>query len=381
MIPRLLEALLQNQLENPKALAIMGPRQVGKTTLVKKIIAGSGKKSLYLNADEPLVRARLTNPSTEQLRSLLGDHDILVIDEAQRIENIGLALKLVIDGIEGKKVIITGSSSLDLANRINEPLTGRKFDFNLFPISWAEWAAQVGQFRAESGLEQRLIFGMYPEVLNEVGNEKRILSNIVGEYLYKDLLSFGNIRKPAVLEKLLQAVALQVGHEVSYNELSNLLGINKETVVNYLDLLEKSFVLFRLNPLRRNLRDEISTSRKYYFLDNGVRNAIIGNFSPLHLRQDTGALWENFLISERLKYNQYRERLFVGKYFWRMVRGQEIDFVEENDGRFAAFEFKWGQNKKVKMPTAFLAAYPETPFLVVTPENFFEFVAGRVVAG
>jgi uncharacterized protein len=378
MIPRLLENLLKKQLETPKALAIMGPRQVGKTTLVKKLIAETGKKSLYLNADEPLVRTRLLNPSTEQLRSLIGENEILVIDEAQRIENIGITLKLIIDGIEEKKVIITGSSSLDLANRINEPLTGRKFDFSMFPVSWEEWAAEKGQLQAESGLEQRLIYGMYPEVLNNIGNEKRILSNIVGDYLYKDLLSFGNIRKPAILEKLLQAVALQVSSEVSFNELANLLGVNKETVINYLDLLEKAFVLFRLNPLRRNLRQEISTSRKYYFWDNGVRNAILGNFSPLDLRQDTGALWENFLVSERLKHNQYHEKLFVGNYFWRMVQGQEIDFVEETDGKFAAFEFKWGRNRKAKMPFAFLEAYPETPFSVVSPENFWDFVAGKI---
>lgn len=376
MIPRLLLRIVQENLSNPKALLLLGPRQTGKTTMVKNILESHQASTLYLNADEPLVRERLAGASTERLREIIGASKLIVIDEAQRVHNIGLTLKLITDQFPGVKLIATGSSSLDLANEINEPLTGRKFEFHLFPVSWQEWAGHVGVLAAENGLEQRLLFGMYPDVLNNPGQEKRILANLAGEYLYKDLLSFGMIRKPAILEKLLQALALQIGSEVSFNELANLLQVNKETVIQYTDLLEKAFVIFRLSPLRRNLRQEISTSRKFYFYDTGIRNALIGNFSPLSLRTDTGAIWENFLLSERLKYNHYGERLFVNRYFWRMVRGREVDYVEETDGHFTAFEFKWKRGSNPDFPKPFLEAYPDTVTKVVRPDNFFGFVAG-----
>lgn len=374
MISRLLLPILKRYLDNRKALLVIGPRQTGKTTLVKALTERFEGSFLYLNADELLVRERLTDASLERLRGIMGGYQLVVVDEAQRVKNIGLTLKLVVDQIPEIKVIATGSSALGLSDEINEPLTGRKFEFNLYPISWEEWSAHVGALRAESGLEQRLLYGMYPDVLNNPGGEPRILANLVSSYLYKDLLNFSQVRKPAVLEKLLQALALQIGSEVSFNELSNLLQISKETVTHYIDLLEKTFVIFRLHPLRRNLRQELSTSRKIYFVDTGVRNALIGNFSPLHLRADVGALWENFLVSERIKKNHYAERLFAKGYFWRLVQGSEIDYVEEDAGRFSAFEFKWNPAKKGKYPKAFQEAYPESDFQTITPDNFKGFI-------
>ncbi|MBK8921589.1 MAG: ATP-binding protein [Saprospirales bacterium] len=375
MIPRLLLPILRRYLDSRKALLIIGPRQTGKTTLVHSIARSYAGQSLYLNADELLIRERLSDASTNRLRAIIGNARFVVIDEAQRVKNIGITLKLIIDQMPEVKIIATGSSALDLANEINEPLTGRKYEFNLFPVSWQEWAAHVGVLQAETGLEQRMLYGMYPDVLNNAGEEQRILANLVSSYLYKDLLSFSQVRKPFVLENLLQALALQLGNEVSYNELANLLSVSKETVMHYIDLLEKAFVVFRLHPLRRNLRQELATARKIYFLDTGVRNALIGNFNPLHLRNDTGALWENFLLSERMKKNHYAERLFAKAYFWRLVQGGEIDYVEEDGGRFSAFEFKWNPAKKGKHPKSFQEAYPGSPFLTVTPENFLEFVA------
>jgi len=374
MISRLLLPVLQRYLHNRKALLIIGPRQTGKTTLVQELTKNYQGPSRYLNADELLVRERLSDASTDRLRSIIGNASLVIIDEAQRVKNIGLTLKIIVDQLPDVKVIATGSSALDLASEINEPLTGRKYEFNLFPVSWQEWSAYTGLLEAEIGLEQRLLYGMYPDVLNNPGEEQRILANLVSSYLYKDLLSFNQVRKPVVLEKLLQALALQMGNEASYNELANLLSVSKETVIHYIDLLEKAFVVFRLHPLRRNLRQELSTARKIYFYDTGIRNALIGNFNPLHLRNDTGAIWENFLLSERMKKNHYTERLFAKGFFWRLVQGGEIDYVEENAGSFSAFEFKWSTAKKGKYPRPFQEAYPDSTFQTITPENFIEFI-------
>jgi predicted AAA+ superfamily ATPase len=374
MISRLLLPVLQRYLHNRKALLIIGPRQTGKTTLVQELTKNYPGPSRYLNADELLVRERLSDASADRLRSIMGNASLVIIDEAQRVKNIGLTLKIIVDQLPDVKVIATGSSALDLASEINEPLTGRKYEFNLFPVSWQEWSAHTGALEAEIGLEQRLLYGMYPDVLNNPGEEQRILANLVSSYLYKDLLSFSQVRKPVVLEKLLQALALQLGNEASYNELANLLSVSKETVIHYIDLLEKAFVVFRLHPLRRNLRQELSTARKIYFYDTGIRNALIGNFNPLHLRNDTGAIWENFLLSERMKKNHYTERLFAKGFFWRLIQGGEIDYIEENAGSFSAFEFKWNTAKKGKYPRPFQEAYPDSTFQTITPENFIEFV-------
>jgi uncharacterized protein len=271
------------------------------------------------------------------------------------------------------QLLVTGSSSLELANLTNEPLTGRKWEYSMFPISWQELNDHFGYINALMQLENRLIFGMYPEVIMNIGEERERLSVLSQSYLYKDILSLGQVRKPDVLQKLLKAVALQLGNEVSLNELGNLVGVDKNTVMTYLDLLEKSFVIFRLQPLSRNLRNEISSSRKIYFYDNGIRNALLNNYAPLELRQDVGALWENFLISERLKTNHYNKK-WVNMYFWRTKLQQEIDYVEEIDGQFTAFEFKWKKHKNVKLPTSFSEAYKPLDFQVITKENFDNFL-------
>ncbi|MCK6694510.1 MAG: ATP-binding protein [Thermoanaerobaculia bacterium] len=374
MIDRLISTRIQERLGRKKAILLLGPRQTGKTTLVKKIMAGYPGGAIYLNADEPFDRQRLTDVSSAQLRQLIGNNQLVVIDEAQRVPNIGLTLKLLVDQLPEKQVLATGSSSLDLANSIHEPLTGRLFVFHLLPVSWQEWATHTGALEANRALEQRLLYGSYPDVLNSPGDETAMLSSIAAGYLYKDIFSFGNIRRPEVLEKLLQALALQMGNEVSYNELANLLKVNKDTVSNYIDMLEKSFIVFRLPPLSRNLRKEIASSRKVYFYDTGIRNMLINNYNPLALRQDVGALWENFLISERKKRNLYSMHLHSA-YFWRTHDGQEIDYVEDAHGTLSAFEFKWNAARNAKIPRAFADAYPGATWSVVNPDNFSQFVS------
>lgn len=374
MIPRILEQSIRERLGRKKAILLLGPRQTGKTTLVKKILVEQPGEALYLNGDDPTIRVLLNEPNTERLRQITAGYDLIIVDEAQRIKNIGITLKIVIDQMPEKQVIATGSSSLELANEINEPLTGRKFELNIYPVSWREWSDFKGFVNARTGLENRLLYGMYPDVLMNPGHEKEILANLVSSYLYKDLLSFGAIRKPELLEKLLRALAFQVGGEVSFNELSNLLQVDKNTVSNYISLLEQTFVIFRLTPFSRNLRQEITSTRKIYFYDNGVLNALIGNFNALELRQDKGALWENFLVSERKKKNQYTQNWFARSFFWRTVSGSEIDYLEEQDGRITAYEFKWNIKKKGAPPRAFREKYPEVDYTVINPDNFDPFL-------
>lgn len=376
MIKRQIEAAFTENLlaENHKMLLLLGPRQTGKTTLVRKVATQFTGKSLYLSGDDPTVRSRLTNVGIESLRPLLEANDLLILDEAQRILNIGITLKLMTDHFPNTRVIATGSSSFALSNQINEPLTGRRTEFHLFPVCWQEWVDHIGLHAAESGLEQRLLYGMYPEVLNRPGEEKEVLAGLASDNLYRDLLSFAPIRKPEILVQLLQALALQMGSEVSFNELSNLLKVDKQTVANYITALEQAYVIFRLGPLSRNLRNEISTTRKIYFYDNGIRNALIGNFAELSLRQDKGALWENFMISERVKRNSYARRHFVNSYFWRTKQGQEIDYLEESDGHISAFEIKWNPKSQAKLPKSFESAYPQHDFSVLSPANFGKFL-------
>ncbi len=373
MIFRFLEDIIRKNLFKGKALIILGARQTGKTTLINKFYEENREDSLFLNCDEPHIRTALSNASTDRLRSLLGRRKMVFIDEAQRVENIGLTLKLITDNLKEKQLVVTGSSSLDVASVINEPLTGRKFEYFLYPVSFGEWAAHQSLLEAHASLERILRYGMYPDVLINPGEEEQILQNLAGSYLYKDILAFKDIRKPAVLEKLLQALALQIGNEVSYNELANLLQLDKQTVENYIQLLEKAFIIFRLNPFSRNLRKEISKMRKVYFWDLGIRNALISNFNPPGLRQDRGALRENFLITERLKRNHYRQH-YANYFFWRTYQQQEIDFIEEYGGKLHAYEFKWKAGKKVKFPKAFTQAYPESETAVITPDNYWDFL-------
>lgn len=370
MFKRTLYNKIKAKLGSGKAIILIGPRQVGKTTLLKKVIQNNDH--LFLDADDPTVRSILTDANTEQLKSIIGNNKVIFIDEAQRIKGIGLTVKIIIDQFNNVQVLLSGSSSFDLSNELNEPLTGRKWQYELFPISWEEYQETVGYLKSEQQLENRLLFGMYPDILNNPGEEKELLKQLVTSYLFRDILAFSNIRKPEVLERLVQALALQVGSEVNYNELAGIVGVDKNTVANYIDILEKGFVVFRLNAFSRNLRNEIKKNKKIYFYDNGVRNMIIGNFSPLELRQDTGALWENFLISERLKQNQYKNT-FAKMYFWRTKQQQEVDLVEDKDGLITGFEFKWNAKKKVKLPKTFTQQY-NAKEIVIDKSNFRSFV-------
>ena len=373
MICRRLLNIIREKLNHGKALIILGARQTGKTTILKELYKDFADKALMLNCDEPQVRSNLTNVSSSFLKQLTGNKKYILIDEAQRINNIGLTLKLITDELPDIQLIVTGSSSLDLANDINEPLTGRKFEYNLFPLSFGELIENNELIQTMGELERRLIFGSYPDVINNHGNEREILNNLTSSYLYKDLLSFKGIRKPEMLEKLLIALAFQMGNEVSYTELSNTLQIDKETVSNYIYLLEQTFIIFRLSPFSRNLRNELTKKRKFYFIDNGIRNALIANYNPVDLRQDIGQLWENFLISERLKFNHYHFQ-YANSYFWRTHQQQEIDYLEEKSGKLYAWEFKWSKTKRYRFPKTFLNNYPENITAIITRDNYLDFI-------
>lgn len=370
MIKRELFAILNERINLGKAIIVLGPRQVGKTTLITTIL--KDKDYLFLDGDDPSIRNILTNPNTEEIRSIIGNHKIVFIDEAQRIENIGLTLKIITDQFKHVQLFVSGSSAFELSNRTNEPLTGRKWEFKLFPISWGELESSVGYVKSFQQLELRLIHGMYPDVINNPGNEIEVLNELVNSYLYKDILAYSGIRKPEILEKLLKALALQLGSEVSYTELSRLIGVSKNTVDNYIDLLCKSYVIFTLPSFSKNLRSEIRTNQKIYFYDLGVRNTIIGNHNPLNQRGDTGSIWENFLISERLKVISYRRKI-VNQYFWRTKHQQEIDYVEEVSGRVTGYEFKWNPKAKVKIHQNFIDAY-DSKIKVINRGNFRDFL-------
>ena len=369
MINRYLESIIKNRINTGKAIVLVGARQVGKTTLLKSSLDKSDY--LFLDGDDPTVRSLLSNPNTEQIRTIIGNHKLIFLDEAQRIPGIGITLKIITDQFKNVQLLVSGSSSFDLGNELNEPLTGRKWEYELFPVSWEEYEDYTGFLKAVQQLENRLLYGFYPEVINNQGNEKETLKNLVNSYLYRDILAFSNIRKPEVLEKLMQALALQMGSEVNYNELAQTVGINKTTVQNYIDILEKGYIVFRLNSFSRNLRNEIRQTRKIYFFDNGIRNMIIGNFNPLELRIDKGALWKNFLVSERLKQIKYKST-FSKMYFWRTQQQQEIDFVEERAGEIFAYEFKWNK-KNAKFPEKFIATY-NAKTEAIDRNNFREFV-------
>ena len=373
MIKRILENLIVKRLFRGKAIILYGPRQVGKTTLVTSLLEKREEKTLFLNGDEPDVRELLEGVTSSRLKALFGKSRIVFIDEAQRIREIGLTLKLITDQIKEVQLIATGSSAFDLASHTKEPLTGRKYEFHLFPLAFGEMVEHHGLLVEKRLLKHRLVFGYYPEIVTCPGEERELLRLLADSYLYKDLLTLENIKKPVLLEKILKALALQLGNEVSYHEIGQLVGADKNTVEKYIDLLEKAFVVFRLPAFSRNLRNEIKKGKKIYFYDNGIRNAVIGNFSPIEKRNDVGGLWENFLISERMKYLRY-SGLYPGRYFWRTVQQQEIDYLEERDGQLYAFEFKWSKNKHIRFPRTFLRAYPESSTKLITPENFESFI-------
>jgi len=371
-ISRLLQKEIEELIHSGKAIVLIGPRQVGKSTLIKEILKSKGDY-LYLDGDDFSVQQQLELPNTEFIKRMIGNHTIVFVDEAQRIKNIGITSKIIIDQFPNVQLVLSGSSAFDLNNEINEPLTGRKWELNLFPISMEELQISTDFLKANQQLEDRIIFGMYPDVFNFPGKEKDVLKNLINSYLYKDVLALTGIKKPDILKKLTQALALQIGNEVSYNELAQLLGVNKETVSNYITLLEKAYVVFKVDPFSRNIRNEIKSNRKIYFYDTGLRNAVISNFNALDIRNDKGALWENFLISERIKKLNYH-KIYTNTYFWRTIQQQEIDWIEEKDGIITAYEFKWQAKSKIKIPKNFITTY-QAQTKIIDSTNYYEFIS------
>ena len=376
MIKRILQDTIQPAFSLRKAAVIFGPRQVGKTTLLNQLFDRNHPEVFWINGDRMDDRALLDEASLSNLLALLSGKKFLIIDEAQRIENIGLKLKVIYDETK-VQIVATGSSSFDLANRINEPMTGRQFQFHLYPLSFEELAAHSGTFEEIKKLNSRLIYGSYPDVVMQPTHQRLILENLASGYLYKDILEWDLVRNSNKLLKLLKALAFQTGQLVSYQELGQLLQMSSSTVENYIDLLEKTFVVYTLRSFNRNHRNELKKSKKIYFYDNGIRNTLINNFNPVELRDDLGALWENYIISERTKYTSYHG-IYVNRYFWRTKYGQEIDYIEERDGKLYAFEFKWNTRKKTKIPKAFKQTYPDAEFQIITPENYYEFISPKI---
>lgn len=372
MISRSITKKLKSKTGPGKALLLFGPRQSGKTTLLHQVFDNQ-PSVLWLSGDESDVRQLLENASSSRLKAVFGDHKTVIIDEAQRINDIGRSLKLITDHLNEIRVVATGSSAFELANRTQEPLTGRKWEFFLYPFSFGELASHHGLLEEKRMLPQRLVYGSYPEVVMNPGREKEILRSLTDSFLYRDLLMLEGLKKPMKIVSLLQALAFQLGSEVSYNELGKTIGLNNETVEKYIDMLEKSYVIFRLGALSRNLRKELRKGRKIYFWDNGVRNALISQFGQIELRTDRGALWENYMVSERLKYIAY-QGAWVNSWFWRTQDQQEIDYLEEHDGIFDAWEFKWSSGKKARLSKTFSGSYPNSGLRIITPENPEDFL-------
>lgn len=372
MINRLLESQIREKLFKGKAVILTGPRQTGKTTLLQQIFSKM-PDVLWLNGDDTETRILLEDVSAAKWKRIIGNARVVVVDEAQRIRDIGIKLKLVTDQLPEVQLVASGSSAFELANQINEPLTGRKWQYHLFPVSFEELEAHHGLVEENRLLPDRLVYGCYPDVVSHPGEAREILNQLADSFLYKDILMWERVKKPEKLTKLLQALAFQLGNEVSYLELGQITDLDNQTVENYITLLEQTFIIFRLPPLSRNLRKELKTKRKIYFYDNGIRNALIAQYQPLELRQDTGALWENWLISERKKWLHYHNT-YANTYFWRTQDRQEIDYVEEREGFMWAYEMKWNPRAKASFSKTFTDAYPQHHTLVVHKDNFFEFL-------
>lgn len=372
MIQRQLKSIIGDRLWQGKAIILFGARQVGKTTLLRELLS-SRQDVLWLNGDEQDVRSLLEKASSTLLRAVIGKNSLVVIDEAQRITDIGIAIKLITDQIPGVQVLATGSSSFDLSNQINEPLTGRKLEYRMYPLSFGELVAHHGLLEEKRMLLHRLVYGSYPDVVSRVGDERVILTELADSYLYKDILTFDKIKKSERLVKLLQALAFQVGSEVSYNELAQTCGLDAKTVERYITLLEQSYIIFRLGSFSRNLRNELKFSRKIYFWDCGIRNAVLGNYQLSEHRLDIGALFENYMVSERLKKLSY-DKSHAQSYFWRSKQKQEIDYIEEIDGQLSAVEFKWTPTKRASVPLSFARSYPDAVFQVLTSDHYEDFL-------
>ncbi|MDE6537234.1 MAG: ATP-binding protein [Muribaculaceae bacterium] len=366
---------IRDRMFHGKAIIIVGARQVGKSTLMKHIISTADMGPvLELNCDDSDTRELLSNINDANLKMLVGDNKIIAIDEAQRVADIGLTLKRIVDRYSDVQLLVSGSSSLNLRQSINEPLTGRKYEFEMFPISTGELYTTYGLLTTRQLLDRRLVYGSYPDILTHPEEAKELLSTLTDSYLYKDILELDEVRKPAILQKILVALALQLGSEVSYNEVARAVGSDPKTVERYIDLLEKCYVIFSLPALSRNLRTELKKSKKIFFYDTGIRNGILKHYAPVTLRQDMGALWENFFIVERMKRNAYK-REAVNYYFWRTTNQQEIDMIEESDGEFRIFEMKWNPSKaNTKFPKVFMETYNPVESNIVTPENYLEYL-------
>lgn len=372
MIKRTIQKNVEKSLYKGKVVIIYGARQVGKTTLIRQIERNSNKKTLYLNCDEPDVRTKLANISSTLLASLFGDYELIIIDEAQRVENIGLTLKLTVDTLSHIQVIATGSSSFDLSNKVAESLTGRKYEFTLYPFSVEELSQKYSSLELDRLIESLMLYGAYPDIVMKQSEAITLLKSLTESYLYKDVLEFEEIRNSDVLYKLLQALALQVGNEVSYNELAQTVGVHHKTVARYIELLEKAFVIFRLRPYSKNARTALTKLRKVYFFDLGIRNALLNNFNALELRSDKGALWENFVINERLKSNHNHGK-FPSMHFWRTYDQAEIDYIEEENEVITGYECKW-KKEKLKVPKAFRDLYPGSEVREINRENVLNFL-------
>jgi len=373
MITRTIEEALKKRWTAGKVAVVLGARQTGKSTLVRSFLP-KDRPSLYLTGDDLAVQRMLEGISLENLKNRFAGYTSVFIDEAQRIRDIGLIAKMIADHLPDTRLILTGSSTLELAEGTYESLTGRKREFRLHPISWQELAAYKGKVRAYEDLENRLVYGMYPEVITSPGQETDILRELAGSYLYRDLLHYRGLRKPKLLEKITQALAWQCGQEVSFTEIGQLVGADKATVETYIELLEKAFIVFRLGPFSGNLRNEIRKFSKVYFWDNGIRNAVIGQFADLNLRNDTGQLFENFVVSERIKYLS-NNNLQVSSNFWRNTRQQEIDYLETEGKELRAWEIKFNPNARFRVPPSFEATYGIKPALIHR-ENFENWLNG-----
>lgn len=357
-----------------KVLVLTGARQVGKTTLLQQLLKENRRSTLYLNADEPAVKRLFDDASLARLSEIIGGNELIVLDEVQQIRDIGNHLKRMADHFKDRQIIATGSSALDIADRIFEPLTGRHFLFHLYPLALGEIYSGNERLKMDEFLPWHLVYGLYPDAVNNKIDAEKYIKSLAGQYLYKDVLAWKDIRKPELLDKLLQLLAHQMGSEVSMQELATQLRVKSETVESYLDLLEKSFVVYRLSSYVSNERKEVTKMKKIFFWDNGIRNAILDNFKPLELRNDIGALWENFMITERLKMNHYHERSIRSR-FWRSRQQQEVDYVEWEDSQLRAYEMKWGTRHPARITKAFTNLYPEASTEIITPDTYFPFIS------
>lgn len=373
MIKRDIQKQIENKFFKNKAIIVIGARQTGKTTLIKTMLDSREEKTLFFNGDEADTNDILDQLTITKLKGIIRDHKIVFFDEAQKIHNIGTVLKLIVDNFKDVQVIASGSSSFELMNNLNEPLTGRKYEFHLYPLSYSELVGNFGSVEEKRNLENRLIFGSYPDIVSKPEDAEEHLKLLAGSYLYKDLLMLEQIKKPVLLEKILKALALQIGNEVSYSELSSLVESDKKTVEKYIDLLEKTYIIFRLPALNKNVRNEIKKGKKIYFYDNGIRNAVISDYRPLAKRTDKGTLWENYLISERQKFLIFKTSVRE-KFFWRTTQKQEIDYIETQYDKYYAYEFKWNPSKSGSLSKTFASGYPDHEFMTVTTGNYERFL-------